>query len=341
MTSPLALVLAGLLQAGVADNTAVESGAPALVVVTLPANASPAILEALNRLRGEAISEGFEVRLVDPANAPATSGDGVWAGLRPAAVVGFGRPNDAHAPHALDVTFLNRSRGKTAIAHLTADDIADEPERADVIIAVRAVDFIRARMFDTLADRRGEPVPSATPTSAPIRRFYVAAGIVLLGTPAGFAPAFAPRLAAGYRPAGWLRVGATAFGLGSEPYRESTAGRVGLDQRFVGAEVTLLGRVWHRFQPMLEVGGGEYWVAVRGEATAPNVGRTFTLTSPGAAMSVALALDILPALALELRGGALWLQSQVQVRVQGTDDTYLGSLGRPIWFGGVALAATF
>jgi hypothetical protein len=58
-------------------------------------------------------------------------------------------------------------------------------------------------------------------------------------------------------------------------------------------------------------------------------------------MSVALALDILPALALELRGGALWLQSQVQVRVQGTDDTYLGSLGRPIWFGGVALAATF
>ena len=341
MTSPIVLVLAGLLQAGVADNAAVESRAPALVVVTLPANASPAILEALNRLRGEAISVGFEVRLVDPATAPATSGEGLWARLRPAAVVRFGRPDDAHAPHALDVTFLNRSSGKSTIAHLTATDIADEPERADVIIAVRAVDFIRACMYDTLADGRGEPAPSATPASAPISRFYVAAGIVLLSTPSGFAPALAPRLAAGYRLSGWIRVGATAFGLGSEPHREVTAGRVGLDQRFVGAEVTLLGREWHRFKPMLEVGGGEYWVTVRGEGTPPNVGRTLTLTSPGAVVSVALAFNILPALALELRGGTLWLQSQVHVQVQGAGDSYLGSLGRPIWFGGVALASIF
>jgi hypothetical protein len=37
----------------------------------------------------------------------------------------------------------------------------------------------------------------------------------------------------------------------------------------------------------------------------------------------------------------LWLQSQVQVRVQGTNDTYLGSLGRPLWFGGLVLAASY
>lgn len=339
------LVVFGLLQAGVADSSAADGGAPALVVVALPAEADPAILEALHRLRGEATSVGFEVRLVGPATESLTLEqlDRLWAGLRPAAVVAFARPDEkAPAPRALDVTFRDRGSGKTSVAHLTAGELVDAQERADVIIAVRAVDFIRARMFDTLAGRRPEPAPPPPPpTTVPIRRYHLAAGLAVLGTPSGFAPSFAARLAVGYRPTGWLRIGATAFGLGSEPRRESTAGRVGLDQRFVGADVTLLGPLWRRFQPMLEVGGGEYWVVVRGDGTLPNVGRTVTLSSPGAATSVALALGILPSLALELRGGALWLQSQVQVRVQGTNDTYLGSLGRPLWFGGLVLAASY
>ncbi len=336
-------VVFGLLQAGVADSSAADGGAPALVVVALPAEADPAILEALNRLRGEATSVGFEVRLVNPATESLTLEqlDRLWAGLRPAAVVSFARPDDAQAPRALDVTFRDRGSGKTSVAHLTAGEVVDVQERADVIIAVRAVDFIRARMFDTLAGRRPEPAPLPPPPTTVLRhRYHLAAGLAVLGTPSGFAPSFAARLAVGYRPSGWLRIGATAFGLGSEPQRESTAGRVGLDQRFVGADVTLLGPEWHRFAPMLEVGGGEYWVVVRGDGTLPNVGRTVTLSSPGVATSVALALGILPSLALELRGGALWLQSQVQVRVQGTNDTYLGNLGRPLWFGGVALAAS-
>jgi hypothetical protein len=47
-----------------------EIGPPALVVVALPANANMAILEALNRLRGEATSVGFEVRFVETAANP-------------------------------------------------------------------------------------------------------------------------------------------------------------------------------------------------------------------------------------------------------------------------------
>ena len=66
------LVVFGLLQAGVADSSAADGGAPALVVVALPAEADPAILEALHRLRGEATSVGFEVRLVGPATESLT-----------------------------------------------------------------------------------------------------------------------------------------------------------------------------------------------------------------------------------------------------------------------------
>jgi hypothetical protein len=341
----LELALLGLVQAAIPGNAAPDSGAPALVVVALPENANQAILEALNRLRGEAISVGFEVRLVDAATEAASlaQAGSLWAGLRPAAVVAFARPDDSvQAPHSLDVTFLDRASGKTSVAHLTAGDVADAQERADVIIAVRAVDFIRARMFDTLVGRRVAPAPSPPPREdTRVRPYHLAAGVSVLGTPSGFTPSLAARIAVGYRPAKWLRVGASALGLGSKPQRESRVGKVSLDQRFLGLDLTLLGREWHRWQPMVELGGGEYWVVVQGEPTSPNVGKTVTLASPGAAASVGLALHILPYLALELRGGTLWLQSQVQVRVQGTDDTYLGSLGRPIWLGSVGLGASF
>jgi len=342
--SALTLALFGLLQAHAPGNSAVvDGGAPALVVVALPANASRAILEALNRLRGEATSVGFEVRLVEAATESVSLAqlDTLSRGLRPAAVVAFARPDDStQAPHSLDVWFVDQTSGKTSVAHLTAEEVADAKERADVIIAVRAVDFIRARMFDTLAGRQVEPAPARPPPQiARPRHYHLAAGIDVLSTPAGFSPSLAARIAAGYRLTGWLRVGATATGLGTEPQWKSTAGAVSLGQRFVAANLTLFGRQWHRVQPMLEIAGGEYWVVVRGTAKSPNLGRTITLSSPGAASSLGLAINILPYLVLELRGGALWLQSQA--RIYSTEDAYLGSLGRPVWFGGACLGANF
>jgi hypothetical protein len=44
-------------------------------------------------------------------------------------------------------------------------------------------------------------------------------------------------------------------------------------------------------------------------------------------------------LALEARGGTLWLQHEA--RVNGTKENYLGSLGRPLWFGSFLLRASF
>ena len=343
MISAPALVLTGLLQAGNAGNAAVpDSGVQALVVVALPANSNRAIIEALNRLRGEATSVGFEVRLVDAATESVSlvELDGLSAGLRPAAVVAFARPEDSRQePHSLDVWFLNRASGKTSVAHLTAGEVGDVEDRADVIIAVRAVDFIRARMFDTLA---GRPVaPAAAEPRQPMARqqsYFAAAGLGVLGSGSGFSPSLAAQITLGYRPTAWLRIGVSAFGLGTAPERETSVGQVSLDQRFVGANLNLLGREWRRLQPILELGAGEYWVLARGAATPPNVGRTITLSSPGATTSLGLALGVLPYLALEFRAGALWLQNQARI---GVADTYLGSVGRPIWLGSACLVASF
>jgi hypothetical protein len=345
--SALALGLFGLLQADIASSTAAaDIGTPVLVVVALPANANPAIIEALNRLRGEATSVGFEVQLVDAAADPLSLMrlDSLPAQVRPAAVVTFARPEDGtQAPRSLDVSFMDRASGRTSVAHLTTDEIAQATgatDRTDVIIAVRAVDFIRARMFDTLVRRQVEPAPPKPRREiAPSRRTYLAAGLGVLGTPTGFSPSLAPHIAVGYRLTGWLRIGVAGLGFGNEPRRETGNGGVSLDQRFIAASLTLLGRQWHRVQPTFEIGGGEYWVLVRGDATPPMVGSTVTLSSPGATSSLGLALHILPYLALELRGGTLWLQSRA--RINSTEDTYLGSLGRPTWFGSACVAASF
>ena len=345
--STLVLGLFGLLHADVAGNPAVveqgETGPPALVVVALPSNANRAILEALNRLRGEAMSVGFEVRFVDAAteSMTLTQLDGISRGLRSAAVVAFAGPEGgAQTAHSLDVWFLDRASGKTTVAHLTADDAADAADRGEVVLAVRAVDFIRARMFDTLAGRQVEPTqPAPPPERVRARPSYLAAGMVVLGGTAGFSPALAPQIEVGYRVTDWGRVGATAFGLGTNPSNDGMSGRVSLDPRFVGASLTVFGRVWHRLQPMLEAGAGEFWVRVRGEANSTNVGTTVTLSSPCADLAIGMTVNLLPYLALELRGGTLWLQSQA--KIYSTADTYLGSVGRPAWFASARLGARF
>jgi hypothetical protein len=335
-----------LLQADVGDNAVVdrgESGLPAMVVVALPANANRAMLEALNRLRGEATSVGFEVRFVEAATESVSLAqlDSLSRGLRSAAVVAFAGPEDgAPTARSLDVWFMDRASGKTSVAHLTADEYADAADRGEVVLAVRAVDFIRARMFDTLA---GRPVeierPKPQPEIARVRRIYLAAGIGFLEGSSGFSPSLAPQIEVGYRLTDWSRIGASAFGLGTQPNIDGRSGRVSLDPRFVGVGLTLLGRAWRRMQPMVEVGGGEYWVVVRGETKPPNAGRTVALSSPAAVVALGLAINILPYLVLELRGGTLWLQSKA--RIYSTEDTYLGSMGRPTWLGSACLGANF
>jgi hypothetical protein len=339
----LALILLAPLFAGPAAVAAPSGPEPAVVLVALPEHPDPAILEALNRLRGEAMSVGFEVRLLEPGSATRSQkqpGAGL-AGPPPAAVVTVVRPDPgAEGSGALDVTFLDGSTGATSVAHVTAGEVGDARERADVIAAVRAVDFIRARMFDALAVRRVAP-PSPPPpvVERDPRRYSLAAGVALVGTPSGFAPAVLPRLALGYAVAGWLRIGISAQGLGSRPGRQTEAGRVDLEQRYVGVDVALSSPPWHRLRLLAELGGGEYWVTVRGDPTAPYLGRSVTLASAGATACAGIAVALGPRLSLAVRGGTLWLVSEA--RISATDETYLGSLGRPLWFGDASLAIAF
>jgi len=341
--SALALGLLGLLAADVAsDGATVDSQTAALVAVALPANANRAILEALNRLRGEATSVGFEVRFMDASTDSMTLKqlDGLSRGLRPAAVVAFAGPEEKTSARTLDVWFLDRATGSTSVAHLTTDETDGTSDRADVIIAVRAVDFIRARMFDTLASRQAEPGKKAQEALSPVPpRYYLAAGMDVLANFSGFPPAMTPQLEAGCRLASWVRLSAMAMGLGTRPVMDAKAGQVSLDQRFVGVALTLFGPAWHGLQPTVQVGGVEYFARIRGEAKQSQaVGQDVTASSAGAIVSIGVSVALSHRLDLVLRTGTLWLQSRPQIYAA---ESYLGGVGRPTWLSSAALGLSF
>lgn len=341
------LLLLGLLAADVRGvGSSSDRASSSLVVVALPANANRAMLEALNRLRGEAVSVGFEVRFVDAGAEVVTLAklEELSRGLHPAAVVAFAGPVESasDSPRSLDVSFMDRASGKISVAHLSAGESPGGEARGDVIIAVRAVDFIRARMFDTLVDRRSEPTEAplnAPPASVPSRRGYLLAGVNVLGTTTGFQPAITPILELGYRPIAWARISVLGFGLGTQPSMDSAAGSTSLDQRFVGLSATLLGSEWRHMQPTFALAGGEFWVTSHGVGRSGSQGQSITLSSPGALATLGLAFNLLPYCGLELRGGTLWLQDEPIIN--GTTDTYLGSLGRPTYLGGLYASASF
>ena len=155
----------------------------------------------------------------------------------PAAVVALVGTLDASRPvgasiAAIDVWFLDRTTGRTSVGHLSVDE--DAGDKADLVLAVRVVDFIRARMFDSLVHTQNltKERPHRVDAHATVGRRSLALGLVSTGSFSGFSPAFLPFLEIGYGVRPWLRLalGAGAFGSQPRPVRLPTAGSATLDE---------------------------------------------------------------------------------------------------------------
>jgi hypothetical protein len=348
-----ALFAAVLLAVAFAPDTAGADGrsdlGPAVIAVAIPAGQNSAMQEALNRLRGEALSVGFEVRFIhaDTPNTPAAQLETLAPGPRTAAVVVFADPADAASvgsvPRHLDVWFLDRSSGKTSVAHLHVAD--EELDRADVVTAVRAVDFIRARMFDTLAYRlataKSLPSPSPSPsarTPAIRDRTYLAGGLAVLGTTSGFGPSLQPYLEAGFQLRFWVRATASAFGFGTRPSLQAQEGTLRVDQSFIGLGLTFTRWQWWRFLPHAEIGGGAYHVAAEGTANSGFQGQRITAWSLGGRASVGAAVTLARHWFFDVTAGSLWLRQEPRLY---SLSTFVASTGRPSWIGTALVGARF
>jgi len=323
-----------------------DSG-PAVIVVAIPEGANSVMQEALNRLRGEALSVGFEVRFVhaDTPNPPAAQLEALAPGLRAAAVVVFGGQADAATAESsgpqLDVWFLDRASGKTSVAHVRVSD--EDLDRADVVIAVRAVDFIRARMFDTLAYRlaTAKPAPPPADERPPTMqdRAFLAGGLAVVATSSGFAPSLLPCLEVGYQLRTWLRATASAFGLGTRPEMQTDEGTVRIDQRFIGLGLTFTRWHWRRFSPHADLGGGAYRVVAEGLVTPPGFeGHRVVAWSAGVRASLGVSASLSRHLFFDLTAGTLWLMPQPRLYSSGN---FVASTGLPSWTATALVGARF
>ncbi len=361
--SPTALFLALLHgAAGALPGGTPPDATSTVIAVVLPAAPDASMLEALSRLRGEADSVGFELRLVpaEPGIEPRAELDRVARELAPAAVVALvGKPgaeapgperdrlatSDPSAPapatpasvRSVDVWFLDRGTGGMSLGQLTIEEEAGT--RGDLALAVRVVDFIRARMFDSLvraqaAARADRPAPVRHALAG---RYVLAAGLDGTGSFAGFDAAWLPTLELGYAARSWLRLTVAIAGLGTEPSRRTKAGSATMDQRLCKLGMALLGRPRWRLQPLVEVSAIAYFLSVRGEGYSGYVGYRPSSWSPGAQAQTGLALLLGRHVFLQLAGGALLLFREPTVHVA---DVEVARTGRPAWLATLLLGAT-
>jgi hypothetical protein len=337
-------VLQGLTDTG--SRPLPSTGAAAAVIaVIVPDGATWSMLDALNRLRGEAMSVGFEIRLVETraGGTPEANLTRVARELSPAAVVALASGGqdreDAEAIRAVDVWFLDRTSGVISVGHLAIED--DAGRRAEQALAVSVVDFIRARMFDSLVrasvGAEGERPRRAPPV--PLGRYQVFAGLAAVGSPSGSTSALLPIVEAGFVLRPWLRLSLAGGGLGSHVQLRSEAGSVDIEQRLLRIGATFvapaLGRRWYLHA---ETGLALLSVVAHGQGSSGYAGHVTSGTSPGAHGLGGIVLALTSHLVLQSSLGALWLLREQQVFIA---DTQVARTGRPTWLASVMVGVTF
>jgi hypothetical protein len=293
-------------------------------------------------LRGEAESVGFTIQLVEPpaGTDPIGQLDQVAASLSPAAVVALlERTQDVPqaAPlSAIDVWFLDRTSGKTSVGHLLVEDEAGD--RAELVLAVRVVDFIRARMFDALVRSSAGTKRAPVSSHEAVGRHFVAAGITSTGSFSGVSSSLMPTVQAGYRLRSWLHVLVGGAGFGTKPTAENAAGSATVEQKLFMVGANLRARSWWRVFPAMTAGMSALFVSVHGEGKPGYLGHDASAWSPGLFASAGGGLVIAPHVQVLVSCGGTLLFRQPRIFI---NDVEVARTGRPAWLADAMLGVSF
>jgi hypothetical protein len=329
----VAILVATLLRSG-----PVAAGATRVVLVR-PSEPSALLDEATTRVRAELVAAGFEVDVAarEPAVDARAQVEAAGAGAPSAVTLAL---LDVPGSAAADIWVADRVTGKTLVRHVDVRDI--DARRAPAVLAVRAVELLRASLLEASApefEAEKHPIPPdvarwmAPPARVtPEPQAHAAArarpsfelGAAMLFRERGLTPAFAPLLRVGY-------------GI------ESVSGRISVVAPAVGASVTtpdgsatvrqelatgelVLG--WPRgapFSVVVSAGGGVHHAHVAGSASPPLVayegehwGAVFD-----AGLGAVLRLGPATSVVVDLQG--LFFAPPLAVQIAGRDAAGTGS----------------
>jgi hypothetical protein len=324
-----------LFALAIALRSGIARAETALVVLVRPAAQSAVVTEALTRIRGELVADGFEVSVVDGA-----------AGLAPAEVLARAdQPASAAATLGLfvqadagaaELWVVDRLTNKTVVrsVQMAQSSGATVPE----VLARRSVELLRASLLEILVDTQKRAPTTPTPHAQASRwaeraleprrsSFGIEAGALGLVGFGGIGAAILP--VARVRAAFGERFGArlTLSGLGTRPQVVAAEGTATVSQELALAEFLADFAPSAVLRPHVSLGAGAYHIGVEGSAKWPYAGLLGDRVTFAADVGAGLALSLTSAFAVAIEGHALWLAHYPVIRFLHAETA---ETGRPL-----------
>lgn len=308
----------------------------AMVAIVQPVHDSTDLNQTLVLIRGELLSVGLDVAMVErpPAGKLGAADSQAW--LEDLSKRGIDAVVDAvgvSEPVAVEVWVVGKSSGRLELSRVSVEP---STPNASEKLAIRAIEVLRSRFLelDLVARSRGDRPPATPPASSrreldglphPPGSVGVELGAVMLASLDGVGPAFLPTMRLGWTARPALVLQASLAGFGTRSTVAATAGSA-----LVGQQYGVLGgryrfRAGHSLRPLLGLATGFLHTSVEGRAD--------TSKEAHSAQRWSLLLDGSVGAELELGRYAMTLAAHVQVAapyvaIQFVDEQ-VASSGRP------------
>ena len=304
------------------------------------------LTEANHRIRGELQADGFDVVEVDATPDP---GAPTPAGEPPTiATISLALAVDDRTRIA-ELRVVDRLTNKVVIRRSPVD--ADEGPQAAEVLAVRAVELLRASLLELLVEPpRAAPIPAPPPrvdvraasrwaarTLVPERAptWAVEAGATIVGDFSRVPPAVLPLARIRRAIAGPLALRLTIAGLGTTPRVDASAGSASVTEAFGLLElVATLAPAWP-VRPTLSIGGGASYVSVDGRAEYPYSPEHNTRWGAAGDAGAGIEVPLGRHFAVSAEGHVLVIAPYPVVQILGVDS---GKVGLPSFAASLSVA---
>jgi hypothetical protein len=314
---------------------AAQAAGAATVILVRPENPKPITAEALVRMHGELVSVGFDVQIVasSAGTDPRASLEQTASGSNVDAVVAL--LGDA-TPGPVEVWVIDRVTGKSVVRR-----IPNQPEsnRAAEILAIRAIELLRASLLEVAMAGGKEPPIVLKPPPVEVTRFVeraleprrgsrwaIEVGGSGVGSFDGVGPALLPMVRLDLALGSYGLMRATAAGLGTRSHVEAQSGSAEVAQQFGLIEAGVRLRPQRRVQPFFSLGAGVRYTSAEGRASFPNQGQTAAQWSFVADVGTGIRLSLHSRFEIALEVHAQLAQPYPAIRFLGSS---VATAGRP------------
>ena len=336
---PTAVFFAFLLLVTISGRASAES---ALIVLVRPNTTTPAVTEALTRVRGELTADGFDVAMIDAETAsdPDRTLARIGQQKGAAATLGIFIQDEART---VELWVVDRVTNKTVVRRAQAE--RGDDWRAPEVLARRVVELLRASLLEVLVNTPRRTKETLSPQTQPYKwaaralerprsSWGIDGGAAVLAGFGGVQAAILPvaRFRMSLDESFTARV--TLAGLGTRPTVDAAAGTAAISQEMALLELVIVLARGKWVHPVLSLGAGPYHVGANGSAHWPYQSEHVALWALAADAGTGISLPLSSTFEISIEGHVILATPYPVIRFLGND---IAHTGRPSVFGAVTL----